>query len=204
MGWFASILAVTETLVAILLIPAGLVAVCALALRMVDDRGLYSIPPFLGLAIAGGGLIEAFLLRTTGLASQMTLSAIWAPQAAWDVNLRGLHETYLAPQVLTAQARDALHILLESWPAAWFWVTAYGLALLPVAVVAAFAWRSWRAILAATLFFPVSLTSAVVIHFLIIVTYWVIHWLNFWSLFILVLLFQMRRHEGNDRNLLSP
>jgi hypothetical protein len=204
MGWTFGIFLVLETLVAILLLPLLLVAVCWLALRLIDDRGLYTVSPFRELAIAAGGLIEAFVLRSTGLASQLAPDQIWVANDVWSINLQGLYETYLAPPVLAALGSDALSVLIARWPAAWPWTVAYGLALLPVVVVAGFAWRSPWAIAGAVLFLPISMTTAVVLHCLIMMTYWVVHWLNFWVLFVLVLLFQMRRHEGNDRNLLAP
>jgi hypothetical protein len=204
MGWTFSTFLVLETLVAILLLPILLVTVCWLALRLIDDRGLYSISPFLELAIAAGGLIEAFVLRSTGLGSQLAPDQIFAANEVWSINLQGLYETSLAPAVLAALGSDALSVLIAGGPAAWPWIAAYGLALLPVAVVSGCAWRSPWAIVAAVLFLPISMTSAVIIHCLIMVTYWVVHWLNFWVLFVLVLLFQMRRHEGNDRHLLAP
>jgi len=74
MGWIFSTFLVLETLVAILLLPVLLAAVCWLALRLIDNRGLYSVSPFLELAIAAGGLIEAFVLRSTGLGSQLDTS----------------------------------------------------------------------------------------------------------------------------------
>jgi hypothetical protein len=204
MGWIFSTFLVLETLVAILVLPVLLAAVCWLALRLIDNRGLYSVSPFLELAIAAGGLIEAFVLRSTGLGSQLAPDQIWAANDVWSINLQGLYETSLAPPVLAALGSGALSVLIASWPAASLWIMAYGLTLLPVVVVAGFAWRSPRALVAAVLFLPISMTSAVVLHCLIIMTYWVVHWLNFWALFVLVLLFQMRRHEGNDRNLLAP
>ena len=204
MDWLSSMLVVLETVVAILVVPALLTAACWLGLRLVDDRGLYRVPPFLELAIVAGGLIEAFVLLSSGLTAQLALAEIWGPHGAWRVNLRGLYDGYVGLPVLAGLAGDTWSLIVTSWPAAWLWITAYVIAFLPVAVVAGFAWRSPLAVLAALLFVPISLTAAVVIHCLIMVTYWVVHWLNFWILFVLVLLFQMRRHEGNDRNLLSP
>ena len=158
MGWIFSTFLVLETLVAILVLPVLLAAVCWLALRLIDNRGLYSVSPFLELAIAAGGLIEAFVLRSTGLGSQLAPDQIWAANDVWSINLQGLYETSLAPPVLAALGSGALSVLIASWPAASLWIMAYGLTLLPVVVVAGFAWRSPRALVAAVLFLPISMT----------------------------------------------
>ena len=202
-GWIFSTLLVLETLVAILLLPVLLAAVCWLALRLIDDRGLYSVSPFLELAIAAGGLIEAFVLRSTG------------PDRSWH-QIRSGPRTMSGASICRASTRppsrrrcsllSAAVLVRSDRKLARGMALDHGvrLALLPVVVVSGFAWRSPWAIVAAVLFLPISMTSAVVLHCLIIMTYWVVHWLNFWVLFVLVLLFQMRRHEGNDRHLLAP
>lgn len=202
-SWLALTL-LAATLTAIVLPPLVLVGACSLGLRLLDDRGLYAVPPLLGLPIAAGGLLEGYLLTGTGLIDGLSPNGIWGADGPWRINLQGLYETYLAPWALADLARLAALDLRARWPAAWPWVAAYAAAFAPVAIIAGFAWRSWRAAPNAALFVPISLTSALIIHYLIIVAYWVVYWLNFWVFFVLVLLLEMRRREPRTRELLAP
>lgn len=202
-----SLLAVTllaATLAAIALPPLLLVGACSCCLRALDDRGLYAVPPLLGLPIAAGGLLEGCLLTGTGLAEGLAPGGVWGAGERWHINLQGLYATYLAPGALSELVLAAARDVRTTWPAARPWAVAYALTFAPIAIVAGCAWRSWRAVPIAALFLPISLTSALIVHHLVIITCWAVYWLNFWLFFVLVLLLEMRRREPRGGQLLAP
>lgn len=200
---WTEVILLLATFAAIGLPPILLIGACALGIRVVDDRGFYAVPPLLWLPIAAGGLLEGYLLTRAGLPEGLSPIAIWSADGPWHTDLQGLYETYLAPRAILDRARLASAVTRATWPAAAPWAIAYALAFVPVAVAAGLTWRSWRAVAAAALFPPISLTSAVVVHNLIMITCWALHWLNFWVLFVLVLLLELRRQDPKSP-LLAP
>ncbi len=177
------------------ILPAGAVLASHVLLDRLDDRGLFKVQPFPWMPFAAAAALEWVLIRTSGFAQALDPYRVWT-EGVWAVDLATLYARQLAPTVLLARAGEAVTALATD-PSGH----AVALAVLlgasgAIATVAALAWRSvaaWRG-----LFLQLWLTAAVwlVLHYAIVLVYWIVYWLNFWIFFVLLAFIQMWRKEG--------
>jgi hypothetical protein len=167
-------------------------------LRRLDDRGLFKVQPFPWMPLAAGAALEwALLTGPAGLATALDPRGVWT-NPAWAIDLATLYRRYLAPEALASAAADTIAALAAD-PAGGLHALALAIlaaATLATSCMAALAWRSaaaWRGVA-----LQIWLTAAawVVLHHAVVLTFWTLHWLNFWLFFVLLAFVQMRRREG--------
>lgn len=186
------------TLLALVKLAVPPIAVLLLSQRLVprlDDRGLLKVLPFPILPTLAAVALEWVLIRSSGLAPALDLRLVWT-EPRWAVDLASLAERELAPAVLVERARLTL-AGLRAEPVALAVVT------LTTAVMGGMGWLAWRSPRAwRGLFLHLWLAAAawLLLHYLVVLVYWTLHWLNFWIFFVLLAFVQMRRGEGSKHS----
>jgi hypothetical protein len=173
----------------------GVLLVSGKLQRVLDDRGLYKVQPFPLLPIIAGLVLEWVLIRGSGLAPALELKHVWT-EPAWSTDLVTLANRELALPVLAEQARLTLAILLGDpgrEPVAAALLLGSTAAIAGMSLLAWRSARAWRGV-----FLHLWFAGAVwlMLHHLVVLIYWTLHWLNFWIFFVLLAFVQMRRSEG--------
>lgn len=175
-------------------LPFGLMALARTLTARFDDRGLFKVAPFNLLPFLSGAALEYGGLRAGGLLARFDPVAVWSAESGWHVSWNDLVARYLVPEVFLAGLIAALRSPDPTTAAA---LAVAALGLLATSIMAGFAWRSPAAWRGPVLFALLTSAWAAVLHFLLVLTFWILHWLNFWLLFILLLFVELRRHEGD-------
>lgn len=189
----------TEALVSLLkaaALPFGLVALARLLTRRLDQKGLFQPLAFGIVPLLAGAALEFACLRANGLLAALDPLAVWSPDSIWHVSWNVLVARYLAPEILLAGLARA-----APWQD-WQIASAFGLVALGLAAAslrAASTWRLRQAWRGPLLFTAWSSAWTAVLHGLLVLTFWTIHWLNFWLFFILLLFVELRRREGGSK-----
>lgn len=165
----------------ILMLPTALWLVNRLFLGLLDDRGMYQVPPFSWLPWLAGGILALAALDGLDITARLTPAGIWL-EDHWSINLQELYELWLNPWDLSfAVVAAVVELRIEANLHGWRpWILM--LTLLLAFLVAGLAWRGWGIWRGLFLFLWQTLVYMILLYCFVIGLAWVIHWLNFWLL----------------------
>lgn len=191
-------------LLLIALVPAVLLAASYWILRRLDDRGMFEVPPFSWLPWAAGSILTFWMLCANEFMPALTTQGLWFSDF-WALPALDAYRLWLSPVALLNAWAQGIH---EFWtitraPTMGFWIF-LGL-VLTAFIVAFLAWRSKQAWRGIACFGWLLFVAATTLYMLVILTAWLVHWLNFWVLLIIfAVLYHLstRKTQGSSRQAL--
>jgi hypothetical protein len=147
--------------------------------------------------VAATGLYVA-MLRSSGMLHQIELRRVWATDSIWHTDIGGLAARWLVPERLLEMVGSLGRVEITDDR-----IVGYALAVTATSiVVSAGLDRMGRHHASIRRFLTVVslqvLACTFSLHLLVTVAFWLVHWLNFWLLFIALLFVELRRREGSS------
>jgi hypothetical protein len=174
-------------------IPIGLVGGTRFAVRRLAAPEYVQIPLLTKLNLTAGLMLGAALLCDLAFADLYPLEQILKVGGPWDLSLSEFLTTRVNPLLL--DVRDWLQSLRFEGP--WVFLTLTFAAAIAVAALSAvlcfYYWRPPEAALCAALGLLNVAVVAYVVFYLVCGLLWTINRFNFWTLVIVLLLYQWRR-----------
>lgn len=190
------VLLVIQNVMAMLILPISMIVVNRLLIQHLDNRGMYSVPPFSWLPIFAGIILCSAALTAMEVTSWLNPEGIWLSDY-WSLRIDELHDIWLNPfDILFALIAGLIELRLEMIDDGWrpwvfqilFWIAL---------AVALLAWRSWQAIRGVLLFVWATLTTMVIGYMAVITLAWVMYWLNFWLLLVIFIFLYLYDQDGD-------
>ncbi|TCT21464.1 hypothetical protein [Thiobaca trueperi] len=190
------VLLIIQSAIPMFILPTSMIFVNRLLIQHLDNRGMYSVPPFSWLPILAGLILCAAALDAMEVTSWLNPEGIWLSDY-WSLRLDELYDIWLNPfdilfALIAGLIQLRLDMLDDSWRP-WVFQALFWIAL----AVALLAWRSWQAMRGVLLFCWATLTTMVVGYMAVIILAWIMYWLNFWLLFVIFIFLYLYDQDGD-------
>lgn len=186
------IIAMAENLLLIVALPWMVAGTAQNWIARLDNRNMFALPFCRAVAVAAGGVLAIATAVLAGFHNEVSIASLWAIDGFWHTGrLLTIAERYtdnlLSPP---AGAISASQLLF----AQTLLVSAGFLAALNFAI-AILGWRSLGAMRGLLAHLVLSLSIWMVVTIRVLAALWILHWLNFWSLLIALIVLELRRRE---------
>lgn len=157
-----------------------------------DNRNMFSLPFCRAVAVASGGVLAIATAVLAGFHHETSIASLWAIDGFWHTSrFLTIGERYVSnllsppPGLISASQLLFAQTLLVS--AGFLAALNFGIAIM--------GWRSLGAMRGLLAHLVVSLSFWMVLTVRVVAALWILHWLNFWSLLIALIVLELRRRE---------
>lgn len=188
----SNIIAVAENLILIVGLPWLVADNAQKWVVCLDNRGMFSLPFCRAVAVASGGVLAIATAVLAGFHHEVSIASLWAIEGFWHTDrLLTIVERYvgnlLSPPAGWISASQLLFAQMLLVSAGLLAALNFGIAIL--------GWRSAGAVRGLLAHLVLSLSVWMVVTVRVVAALWILHWLNFWSLLIALIVLELRRRE---------